>query len=217
MSRTRIVKGNITKIIGGNYKIYSKDNIENNASKVIQVGKESGVTYGEPTKPPNIEFKPKKIKFRPNKIDSTINIIAVVEKIEQNLKTEDNISIAGRQIDDNWISVNGKLYFIPKNISLFGTTFFKVNDDLYQPIDVISNCISADDYIKSIDMQLQILKEFIQDIESSNLKFKDHIKDRLFKDGYSRLYDCIQYIEKLFMETDQYEEVKKWILERLKN
>ena len=29
MRRTRIVKGNVTKIIGGNYKIYSKDNIEN--------------------------------------------------------------------------------------------------------------------------------------------------------------------------------------------
>ncbi|WP_185145856.1 hypothetical protein [Chryseobacterium sp. SNU WT5] len=42
MSRSRIVKGNITKIIGGNYKVYSKENIENSGSKVIQVGKESG-------------------------------------------------------------------------------------------------------------------------------------------------------------------------------
>lgn len=51
MSRTRIVKGNITKITGGNYKIYSKDNIENSGSKLIQVGKDGGVSYGEPEQP----------------------------------------------------------------------------------------------------------------------------------------------------------------------
>ncbi|MDR6920507.1 polymorphic toxin type 23 domain-containing protein [Chryseobacterium sp. 2987] len=50
MSRTRIVKGNITKIIGGNYKRYSNDEIENIGSKVIQVGKEDGVIYGNPEK-----------------------------------------------------------------------------------------------------------------------------------------------------------------------
>ncbi|MDR2237203.1 MAG: hypothetical protein LBE92_13865 [Chryseobacterium sp.] len=53
MSRTRIVKGNITKIVGGNYKIYSKENIENySAQKVVQVGKEKGVLYGNPEEPP---------------------------------------------------------------------------------------------------------------------------------------------------------------------
>ena len=59
MSRTRIVKGNITKVIGGNYKRYSKDNIENIESKVIQIGKEEGVSYGinkEPPKPPMLNF-----------------------------------------------------------------------------------------------------------------------------------------------------------------
>lgn len=59
MSRTRIVKGNITKVIGGNYKRYSKDNIENIGSKVIQIGKEEGVSYGinkEPPKPPMLNF-----------------------------------------------------------------------------------------------------------------------------------------------------------------
>ena len=59
MSRTRIVKGNITKVIGGNYKRYSKDNIENVGSKVIQIGKEEGVSYGineEPPKPPMLNF-----------------------------------------------------------------------------------------------------------------------------------------------------------------
>lgn len=46
MSRTRIVKGNITKIIEGNYKRYSEDDIENIGSRVIQVGEEEGVFYG---------------------------------------------------------------------------------------------------------------------------------------------------------------------------
>lgn len=63
MSRTRIVKGNITKIIGGDYKRYSKENIENLGSKVIQIGKENGVVYGEPD---NFESK-SKVDFRSEK------------------------------------------------------------------------------------------------------------------------------------------------------
>ena len=35
MSRIRIVKGNITKITGGNYKMFSKDNIEFHSNKQI--------------------------------------------------------------------------------------------------------------------------------------------------------------------------------------
>lgn len=62
MSRTRIVKGNITKIIGGDYKRYSNDEIENIGSKVIQTGKEAGVVYGNaekytPEKPIESEYK----------------------------------------------------------------------------------------------------------------------------------------------------------------
>lgn len=57
MSRTRIVKGDIVKIVGGDYKRYSKDEIENIGSKVIQVGKEGGVSYDVPSKfiPPPID------------------------------------------------------------------------------------------------------------------------------------------------------------------
>lgn len=51
MSRTRIVKGKITKIIGGNYKIYSREHIENIGGKVIQIGKENGVFYGKSETP----------------------------------------------------------------------------------------------------------------------------------------------------------------------
>ena len=59
MSRTRIVKGNFTKIVGGDYKRYSKEDIENIGSKVIQIGKEGGVNYGvpkEPPKPPMLNY-----------------------------------------------------------------------------------------------------------------------------------------------------------------
>lgn len=59
MSRTRIVKGDIVKIVGGDYKRYSKDEIENIGSKVIQVGKEGGVSYdinAEPPKPPILNY-----------------------------------------------------------------------------------------------------------------------------------------------------------------
>ncbi|WP_261512542.1 Het-C domain-containing protein [Chryseobacterium paludis] len=65
MSRTRIVKGNITKVIGGDYKRYSKDDIENIGSKVIQIGKENGVVYGEPEKfvPPPIDVQESEYKL----------------------------------------------------------------------------------------------------------------------------------------------------------
>ena len=48
MSRTRIVGGKITKIVEGDFKIYSKGNITyNSQQQVIETAKE-GITYGEP-------------------------------------------------------------------------------------------------------------------------------------------------------------------------
>ena len=55
MSRIRIVKGNITKITGGNYKMFSKDNIEFHSNKQIIFNAKEGITYGEPESPPKIE------------------------------------------------------------------------------------------------------------------------------------------------------------------
>ena len=53
MSRTRIVKGTYTKITGGDHNMYAKGNIVSTAGKSInEVGKENGVNYGEPKKPP---------------------------------------------------------------------------------------------------------------------------------------------------------------------
>lgn len=217
MSRTRIVKGDITKITGGNYKVYSKDEIENIGSKVIQVGKEGGVSYGNNQPPPQIEIKPQKIKFRPSKILPQNNIIAVIEKIENKINDGDIIAIAGNEIKDNWISINGKLYLIPKNISVFGTTFFKVNNELYQPLDLISNCVLVEDYMHSIDEQMKILNEFLNELESTSIKYKRHVKDRLSYDGYFRLAECINEIENKFLESTDYDKIKNWINNRYKD
>ena len=48
MSRTRIVGGKITEIIGGDYKIYSKGPIEYISNDEIIITGKNGITYGEP-------------------------------------------------------------------------------------------------------------------------------------------------------------------------
>ncbi len=55
MSRTRIVGGNITKITGGKYKIFAKDNIEFHSNKQVIQHAKDGIFYGEPEKPKLID------------------------------------------------------------------------------------------------------------------------------------------------------------------
>lgn len=43
MSRTRIVGGNITKITGGKYKIFAKDNIEFHSNKQVMQNAKDGI------------------------------------------------------------------------------------------------------------------------------------------------------------------------------
>lgn len=63
MSRTRVVKGKITKITGKDHFIYSKGSITNNgATKVIQIGDEKGVLYGKPDFP-DLEYEPTEYKL----------------------------------------------------------------------------------------------------------------------------------------------------------
>lgn len=69
MSRTRIVKGKITEIIGGDYNIFSESSIIDNAAEfVTEKGEKSGVSYGSPKTPP---LAPQPIQlivsFRPHK------------------------------------------------------------------------------------------------------------------------------------------------------
>jgi hypothetical protein len=52
MSRTRIIGGKLTEIIGGDYNIYSEGDIVYNSGKTITfTGEENGVTFGEPERP----------------------------------------------------------------------------------------------------------------------------------------------------------------------
>lgn len=69
MSRLRYVKGNVVEITGGNYKIYSEDNIEiHSGDKIIQSGEEKGVSFGKPKSPPAPEIVGKcVVQFRPYK------------------------------------------------------------------------------------------------------------------------------------------------------
>lgn len=58
MSRTRIVKGRIRELVGGDYKLYSKSDIIYTASgQIIQTGIERGVSYGEPGEQPKAETR----------------------------------------------------------------------------------------------------------------------------------------------------------------
>lgn len=68
MSRTRIVKGKITEIIGKDYNIYSERSIIDNAAGVItDKGVAKGDSYGNPSKPSAGEIKAKcLVKFRPH-------------------------------------------------------------------------------------------------------------------------------------------------------
>ena len=56
MSRTRIVKGKITERVKGDISIYSASNIiETSLQSIVETGKEKGVSFGQPKRPPSIE------------------------------------------------------------------------------------------------------------------------------------------------------------------
>lgn len=57
MTRTRIVNGNYTKIVGGDYNMYAKGNIITNAGGTItETGVKGGIIYGDPENPPLSPF-----------------------------------------------------------------------------------------------------------------------------------------------------------------
>ena len=57
MSRTRIVKGKITERVKGDISIYSASNIiETSMQSIVETGKEKGISFGQPSKPP--EYQP---------------------------------------------------------------------------------------------------------------------------------------------------------------
>ena len=57
MSRTRIVKGKITERVKGDISIYSASNIiETSMQSIVEIGKEKGISFGQPKRPP--EYQP---------------------------------------------------------------------------------------------------------------------------------------------------------------
>jgi hypothetical protein len=56
MSKVTIVEGDLIEFTGGNDLSYAKKEIINSGSKVVQVGKEKGVSYGTNKAAPHIEF-----------------------------------------------------------------------------------------------------------------------------------------------------------------
>ncbi|KXH85007.1 HET-C-related protein [Chryseobacterium kwangjuense] len=64
MSRTRIVKGKLTKVTHKDHFIYSRGSIINNgATKVIQIGEDNGVLYGKPDFP-DLVYEPVEYKLK---------------------------------------------------------------------------------------------------------------------------------------------------------
>lgn len=129
MSRTRIVKGNITKIIGGDYKRYSKDDIENSGSKIIQVGKEGGVSYGEPKKPPIIGKKIISVEWLDadeNPISKSTSGVNVSLKVRTaNYEEGETICLKIKEIDDKEIQKGKAEIILTGKIIKGGISYLK--------------------------------------------------------------------------------------------
>lgn len=75
MSRIRNVKGHITEVVGGDYKIYSASDIVESATDKFHETADEGLFFGEPEDPPTPPDNPAKMKiegqvlvhFRPHK------------------------------------------------------------------------------------------------------------------------------------------------------
>lgn len=68
MSRTRIVKGKITEVVGKDYNIFSESNIVDTATELItEKGETNGISFQNPSKPSAGEIKAKcLVLFRPH-------------------------------------------------------------------------------------------------------------------------------------------------------
>ncbi|NTE03481.1 hypothetical protein G6M26_06990 [Agrobacterium tumefaciens] len=79
MSRTRVVKGNYTKVSQGNHLMFADGNIITTASEEVnQLGKDSGVKHGSPNRLANNEEKDFNISFSLNKDEQTMVPLGVL-------------------------------------------------------------------------------------------------------------------------------------------
>jgi hypothetical protein len=91
MSRIRIVSGKIIKTTGGDYNMYAKENIVTTSAKTItEVGKENGISYGEPKSPPKVEVK--EIRESECKLESSYvhdHLLSVAQEMMPQFNTDD--------------------------------------------------------------------------------------------------------------------------------
>lgn len=105
MSRTRVVKGKITKITGKDHFIYSKGSIINNgATKVIQIGNDKGVLYGK-SNFPDLEYEPTEYKLK--SIFAHEQMMKMTEELSEMTFIVIMLQIFGNDIE---IEALGKLY-----------------------------------------------------------------------------------------------------------
>lgn len=128
MSRTRIVKGKITEVIGKDYSIFSESNIVDIATELItEKGETNGISFQNPSKPAAGEIKAKcLVQFRPH------------DTYKDNPEFGFDWLRAGDsgQPGDNWFgNIMGKYYKLD-NVTLFDDTNkwspnFKKESDMY--------------------------------------------------------------------------------------
>lgn len=195
MSKITIVEGDIIEIIGGNDLSFAKGEIINIGSKVIQVGKESGVMYGTPKKFEGIESEAsiKWLNIEGKKIEiKTIGTFdyhdfLYGEKVQVELISD--LFESGEEIDvevTSNLSLGFKQNFTIKVKGKKATTpFFLI------PIKEYDDSIEIYDYTAHLTYCDQVsIKCFGVSIKSKNLnKFFDNDKDTLKPHSYMRNYE----------------------------
>lgn len=118
MTRLRYVKGDILETTGGNYKVYSADNIETHSGgKIIQTGEERGVSFGKPEDRPEFEkliqmIDVEKVAYETDGHYSTVYLVCLMlgiseeKSLELAIATEnpdtDVHSETDFELDDTW-------------------------------------------------------------------------------------------------------------------
>jgi len=208
MSRTRIVKGNITKITGGNYKIYSKDTIENIGLKVIQVGKEGGVSYGEPEKL-ILKEGSYEVFFTPSNILPSNNVISCIEIISGKDFIDNDIIMINNEKINYWLSSHRKIYFIPKdNLSTINLKKESIEYNLLNKPKVV---FKINEVINALDKQLALLHKASEERYEFKDKSNKFRKDQILVEGYYRFQKALEFIENTYKSEKDLEVYFNWL------
>lgn len=208
MSRTRIIKGNFTKIIGGNYKRYSKTEIENIGAQVIQIGKNEGVSYNKVEK-----FIPKDDIYEallfPKIILTSNNIISCVEIVSGEIFSDSDIIKFSDEKIDYWMVNERKIYFIPKdNLSIIN---FKKESKEYSLLNKPEIIHTIKDVTDSLNKQLTLLNKASQERYNLGGKSNQYRKDQILTEGYYRFQKSLRFIEESFTAEQDLEYFSNWL------